>query len=78
MTRVVVISGGGTGIGRATAELFSAAGDQVVLLGRRESVLAQAAAQLRGRDTGSAISATRTGHVALPTISGVSSNGLTS
>lgn len=48
MTRVVVISGGGTGIGRAAAELFAAGGDQVVLLGRREAVLARAAAEIPG------------------------------
>ncbi|HEY3514513.1 MAG TPA: SDR family oxidoreductase [Kribbella sp.] len=46
MGRVVVISGGGTGIGWAAAELFSASGDEVVLLGRREAVLAQAADRL--------------------------------
>ncbi|MEU0094816.1 SDR family NAD(P)-dependent oxidoreductase [Kribbella sp. NPDC006257] len=43
MTRTVVISGGGTGIGLATAEEFAADGDQVVLLGRREGVPAEAA-----------------------------------
>lgn len=48
MGRVVVISGGGTGIGRAAAELFTAAGDEVVLLGRRERVLAQAADEIPG------------------------------
>ncbi|MFD7161756.1 SDR family NAD(P)-dependent oxidoreductase [Kribbella sp. NPDC059898] len=48
MARVVVISGGGTGIGFATAEAFAAAGDHVVLLGRREHVLAEAAEKLPG------------------------------
>lgn len=48
MTRTVVISGGGTGIGLATAQTFAADGDQVVLLGRRESVLAQAAEKIPG------------------------------
>ncbi|MFB7593936.1 SDR family NAD(P)-dependent oxidoreductase [Streptomyces sp. NPDC056160] len=42
MTRNVVISGGGTGIGLATAQVFAAGGDQVVLLGRREEVLRKA------------------------------------
>lgn len=41
--RRVVVSGGGTGIGRATAEVFAADGDRVVLLGRREDVLRKAA-----------------------------------
>ncbi|MGW5199670.1 SDR family NAD(P)-dependent oxidoreductase [Streptomyces spiralis] len=43
MTRNVVISGGGTGIGLATAQVFAAHGDQVLLLGRREEVLREAA-----------------------------------
>ncbi|WP_367323837.1 SDR family NAD(P)-dependent oxidoreductase [Streptomyces sp. HUAS ZL42] len=42
MTRNVVISGGGTGIGLATAQLFAADGDQVLLLGRRAEVLEKA------------------------------------
>ncbi|MZD09885.1 SDR family oxidoreductase [Streptomyces sp. SID5785] len=41
--RHVVVSGGGTGIGLATAEAFAADGDRVVLLGRREAVLRKAA-----------------------------------
>jgi 3-oxoacyl-[acyl-carrier protein] reductase len=44
----VVISGGGTGIGFAAAEAFAADGEQVVLLGRREEVLARAAARIPG------------------------------
>ncbi len=48
MARTVVISGGGTGIGLATARTFAADGDQVVLLGRRQSVLAQAAETIPG------------------------------
>lgn len=43
MSRTVVISGGGTGIGRAVAEIFAADGDDVVIVGRRERVLADAA-----------------------------------
>ncbi|MFI2639653.1 SDR family NAD(P)-dependent oxidoreductase [Streptomyces sp. NPDC018610] len=42
MTRNVVISGGGTGIGLAAAQVFAAGGDRVLLLGRREEVLRKA------------------------------------
>ncbi|MEZ3178520.1 SDR family oxidoreductase [Streptomyces pimonensis] len=42
MTRNVVISGGGTGIGLAAAQVFAADGDQVLLLGRRGHVLERA------------------------------------
>ncbi|MFD4573681.1 SDR family NAD(P)-dependent oxidoreductase [Streptomyces sp. NPDC058417] len=48
MARNVVVSGGGTGIGRAAARLFAADGDRVLLLGRRAGVLEQAAGQLGG------------------------------
>ncbi|MEU1530199.1 SDR family NAD(P)-dependent oxidoreductase [Streptomyces fagopyri] len=47
--RRVVVSGGGTGIGLATAEAFAADGDRLVLLGRREEVLRKAADALNGR-----------------------------
>ncbi|MFD6549207.1 SDR family NAD(P)-dependent oxidoreductase [Streptomyces sp. NPDC058398] len=47
--RRVVVSGGGTGIGLATAEMFAADGDRVVLLGRREDVLRKAADALNER-----------------------------
>ncbi|MFJ6831634.1 SDR family NAD(P)-dependent oxidoreductase [Streptomyces sp. NPDC091209] len=47
--RRVVVSGGGTGIGLATAEVFAADGDRVVLLGRREDVLRKAADGLNER-----------------------------
>lgn len=47
--RHVVVSGGGTGIGLATAEVFAADGDRVVLLGRRENVLRKAADALNER-----------------------------
>lgn len=48
MARTVVISGGGTGIGLATARCFAADGDQVVLVGRRIEVLDRAAAEVPG------------------------------
>jgi NAD(P)-dependent dehydrogenase (short-subunit alcohol dehydrogenase family) len=40
--KTVVITGGGTGIGKATAERFSTEEANVVLVGRRENVLKQA------------------------------------
>jgi len=42
MARNVVISGGGTGIGLAAAQVFAAEGDRVLLLGRRAGVLEKA------------------------------------
>lgn len=42
MARNVVISGGGTGIGLAAAQLFAADGDRVLLLGRRAEALERA------------------------------------
>lgn len=54
--RRVVVSGGGTGIGLAAAEVFAADGDEVVLLGRREAVLREAADGLNaahGKETAS-------------------------
>src|SRR5919197_1096747 len=44
--RSVIVSGGGTGIGRATARRFARAGDQVTLIGRRQNVLTAAAAEI--------------------------------
>ncbi|MFI1016617.1 SDR family NAD(P)-dependent oxidoreductase [Streptomyces sp. NPDC020965] len=46
MTRVVV-TGGGTGIGRAAARLFALDGAEVVIVGRRAGVLEEVAAGLR-------------------------------
>ena len=46
MERPIVVSGGGTGIGRAIARSFAAAGDRVTILGRREAVLAETAEEL--------------------------------
>jgi 3-oxoacyl-[acyl-carrier protein] reductase len=47
--RTIVVTGGATGIGRATAERFRADGDEVVITGRREDVLAKTAADLGAR-----------------------------
>ncbi|WP_020670314.1 SDR family NAD(P)-dependent oxidoreductase [Amycolatopsis nigrescens] len=44
--REVVVTGGGTGIGYATAALFAKQGDRVTITGRRERVLADAAVML--------------------------------
>jgi 3-oxoacyl-[acyl-carrier protein] reductase len=46
--RTVIISGGGTGIGLATARCFARDGDTAVLIGRRAEVLQRAAAGLDG------------------------------
>jgi 3-oxoacyl-[acyl-carrier protein] reductase len=49
--RVVVVSGGGTGIGRAVAAAFARAGDRVTIVGRRADVLERAAKELPGEVT---------------------------
>jgi NADP-dependent 3-hydroxy acid dehydrogenase YdfG len=44
--KVAVITGAGTGMGRATAALLAAEGARVVLVGRRQEVLDEAAAEI--------------------------------
>lgn len=49
MSRTIVVTGGGTGIGRAVASAFLAdGGDRVVITGRRAQVLEEAAEKLGG------------------------------
>ena len=48
MSRTIVVTGGGVGIGRAVAAAFVAGGDRVFITGRREDVLKETAAQLGG------------------------------
>lgn len=48
MARVSVVTGGGTGIGRAVAAELARNGDQVVIAGRRTEMLAQAAKSIDG------------------------------
>jgi 3-oxoacyl-[acyl-carrier protein] reductase len=52
MSRLVVVSGGGTGIGRAVAAAFAESGDEVVILGRRPGPLADTAAELTAAGAG--------------------------
>jgi len=49
VTRTIVVTGGATGIGRATAERFRADGDDVVITGSRDDVMAKTAAGLGAR-----------------------------
>ena len=44
--RQVIVTGGGTGIGRAVAAAFAGAGDQAVITGRRAAVLKETAAEI--------------------------------
>lgn len=56
MERLVVVSGGGTGIGRAVAARFAADGDDVVILGRRPNVLSEAAREINAACEGDRVS----------------------
>jgi len=47
--KVVIVSGGGTGIGAATARVFSREGAKVVVTGRRAEPLQAVAAEIDGR-----------------------------
>jgi gluconate 5-dehydrogenase len=47
--RSAIVVGGGTGIGRATAELFAAEGARVVVFGRRSAPLAETGLAIRAR-----------------------------
>ena len=51
MTRTVIVSGGGTGIGRSVAARFARAGDHVIIIGRRAAVLEAVAHSLEGPGT---------------------------
>lgn len=48
MSRTVVVSGGGTGIGRACAAWFASRGDEVWIVGRRADVLEEARTAMGG------------------------------
>ncbi|MFE3107508.1 SDR family NAD(P)-dependent oxidoreductase [Kitasatospora indigofera] len=61
--RQIVVTGGGTGIGRAIAGSFAAQGDQVVITGRRKDVLERTAAELGPGVTAVAFDATDPGQV---------------
>jgi 3-oxoacyl-[acyl-carrier protein] reductase len=55
--RIAVVSGGGTGIGRACAGALAEDGLDVILLGRRADVLARTAAELGDRQTPGTVTA---------------------
>ncbi|MDM2349431.1 dehydrogenase of uncharacterised specificity, short-chain alcohol dehydrogenase like protein [Mycobacteroides abscessus subsp. abscessus] len=65
MTRRVVVSGGGTGIGKAVARRLAAEGDHVVIIGRRPHVL-QATAQQINTELGTERITTATADLTAP------------
>lgn len=52
MTRVAVVSGGGTGMGKAITARLVAGGDHVVIIGRRAEVLEETAEELTAEGPG--------------------------
>ena len=63
--RVVVITGGGSGIGKSTAKALARVGFHVVINGRRDDVLAEAVEEIRELEPGATIEA-RPGDVSDP------------
>ncbi len=63
--RVAFVTGGGTGIGRAAAELFAAEGADVVVAGRRPEPLREVAAASDGRISDFTMDVTRSADRAL-------------
>jgi 3-oxoacyl-[acyl-carrier protein] reductase len=61
--RIVIVTGGGSGIGRATAARFAQAGDQVILLGRTEAKLQAAAQEIGSGVTWRQVDVSRRGQV---------------
>jgi NAD(P)-dependent dehydrogenase (short-subunit alcohol dehydrogenase family) len=57
-SKIALVTGGGTGIGRAIAKGLAAAGYRVVISGRRAEILQKAAAEL-GSETGAEFAAIR-------------------